>query len=159
MTDADHGPRPFVPDGFVPPAGLDRPAFRLRPLGPEHNASDHAAWTSSIEHIRATPGFPDGDWPHPMTLEENRRDLERHAADFGARTGFTYTVLAPDDADPPTVIGCLYIYPGEGDSASVQSWVRAADADLDGELAATVVAWLAEAWPFERPDYVGRNPA
>ena len=111
MADTNPASGPFVPPGLVPPAGLDHPAFRLRPLGPEHNASDDAAWTSSMEHIRATPGFPDGSWPHPMTLEENRRDLERHAADFAARTGFTYTVLAPDDADPPTVIGCLYIDP------------------------------------------------
>ena len=158
MTDPDHRPRPFVPAGFVPPAGVDHPAFRLRPLGPEHNESDYAAWSSSMEHIRSTPGFPDGDWPHPMTLEENRGDLERHAADFEARRGFTYTVLAPDDADPPTVIGCLYIYPGKGVSASVQSWVRAADAELDGVLAEAVARWLAEAWPFEQPDYVGRNP-
>jgi hypothetical protein len=157
MTDAEPAPPGFVPPGFVPPDGLDHPGFRLRPRGPEHNASDYAAWTSSIDHIRSTPGFPDGDWPHPMTLEENRGDLVRHAADFEARRGFTYTVLAPDDADPPTVIGCLYIYPGKGVSASVQSWVRAADAALDGVLAAAVSAWLAGAWPFERPDYVGRD--
>ncbi len=25
-----------------------------------------------------------------MTLDENRADLERHAADFAARRGFTY---------------------------------------------------------------------
>ena len=42
--------------------------LRLSPLGPEHNASDYAAWTSSIDHIRATPGFPDGSWPHPMPV-------------------------------------------------------------------------------------------
>lgn len=158
MTDADAAPPPFVPDGFVPPAGLDHPRFRLRPLGPEHNASDYEAWTSSIEHIRSTPGFPDGDWPHPMTLEENRGDLVRHAADFASRRGFTYTVLAPDDADPPTVIGCLYIYPRKDGSTSVQSWVRAADAALDRVLAEAVTAWLAAAWPFERPDYEGRTP-
>ena len=93
-----------------------------------------------------------------MTLEEHRGDLVRPAAAFEARRGFTYTVLAPDDADPPTVIGCLYIYPGKGVSASVQSWVRAADAELDGVLAEAVARWLAEAWPFEQPDYVGRNP-
>lgn len=158
MTDADGAPRPFVPDGFVPPVGLDHHAFRLRPLGPEHTASDYAAWTSSMEHIAATPGFAGLGWPHPMTIEENRGDLERHAADFEARAGFTYTVLAPDGANPPTVIGCLYIYPGDGVSARVRSWVRVADAQLDVVLASAVTDWLAEAWPFERPDYVGRNP-
>ena len=99
----------FVPAGFVAPVALDDTRFRLRPLGPEHNAADYAAWTSSMDHIRATPGFEDWGWPQPMTLDENRRDLERHASDFVDRTGFTYTVLAPAD---DTVIGCVYIYPG-----------------------------------------------
>ncbi len=33
-------------------------------------------------------------WPHQMGLAENLRDLERHAQDFIARRGFTYTVLS-----------------------------------------------------------------
>ncbi len=39
---------PFVDPLFVPPEGLDTPDFRLRPLGPAHNVSDYAAWSSSI---------------------------------------------------------------------------------------------------------------
>ena len=53
----------FVPAGFEPPAGLTTDRFVLEPLGPQHNESDLAAWTSSIDHIRATPGYPDGQWP------------------------------------------------------------------------------------------------
>jgi hypothetical protein len=137
----------FVPDDFEPPQALDRPSFRLRPLGPEHNASDYAAWTSSMAHIAATPGFDRG-WPHPMTLDENRADLERHAADFAARRGFTYTVLAPDRDE---VIGCVYIYPDTTlGGAHVTSWVRASDADLDRPLHDAVAAWLASDWPFPR---------
>ena len=83
----------FVPDDFEPPRSLVTPDFVLEPLGPQHNESDYAAWSSSIAHIRATPGFADGSWPHEMTLEENLGDLERHARDFESRTGFTYTVL------------------------------------------------------------------
>src|SRR5690554_8048191 len=81
--------RPFVPGDFDPPTALRGEGFRLEPLGPQHNESDHAAWTSSIEHIRATPGYPDGRWPPlgGMTLEENLADLERHAADFTAKIG------------------------------------------------------------------------
>ena len=41
-----------------PPTSLDAAQFRLQPFGPQHNQADHAAWTSSIEHIRATPGSP-----------------------------------------------------------------------------------------------------
>ena len=74
----------FVPVGFDPPTSLATNQFRLEPLGPQHNRADHAAWMSSIEHIRSTPGFPDGNWPPRtgMTLEENLSDLRRHADDF-----------------------------------------------------------------------------
>jgi RimJ/RimL family protein N-acetyltransferase len=142
----------FVPDTFQPPLELAADDFLLEPLGPEHNEDDHEAWSSSIEHIRATPGFLDGRWPHAMTLEENRADLERHARDFAARSGFTYTVLDPSDRD---VIGCVYIYPDRDgdDDAAVTSWVRATHADSDAALRQLVSAWLAEAWPFERISY------
>ena len=72
----------FVPDDFRPPLELVADDFLLEPLGPQHNEADHAAWSSSIEHIRATPGYPDGRWPREMSLEENRADLERHARDL-----------------------------------------------------------------------------
>ena len=146
----------FVPDDFQPPRSLAADQFLLEPLGPEHNEPDYAAWSSSIEHIRATPGYPDGRWPRQMTLEENRADLERHARDFAARSGFTYTVLDPSDGD---VIGCVYIYPdekGDGDVV-VMSWVRATHAGLDGALRELVSRWLAEAWPFERISYAGAS--
>lgn len=154
----DHpGMAPFVPGSFVPPAGLDHAAFRLRPLGPEHNESDYAAWSSSIDHIRATPGFEGLSWPHPMTLDENLRDLVRHADDFSGRRGFTYTVLSGPD-DDATVIGCVYIYPSEeaGFDSQVRSWVRTADAHLDPVLYRAIARWLEEAWPFERVDYTVR---
>lgn len=153
MTDAPD--KAFVPDEFTPPAGLDHDAFRLRPLGPQHNESDYAAWTSSIEHILATPGYDGSRWPHPMTLDENTADLTRHADEFVAREAFTYTVLAPETE---TVIGCLYIYPGDhpGVDAKVRSWVRAADADLDPVLYRAVTDWLVASWPFERVDYAVR---
>ena len=48
----------FVPDDFVVPVTLEGPGFRLDPLGPEHNERDHAAWMSSIEHIRSHTRFP-----------------------------------------------------------------------------------------------------
>jgi hypothetical protein len=46
----------FAPERFEPPAGLATERFVLEALGPQHNQSDHEAWSSSIEHIRATPG-------------------------------------------------------------------------------------------------------
>ena len=156
---------PFVPGDFIPPPGLVTPDAVLEPLGSEHNERDYAAWTSSMEHIHATPGFQDGDddgptpdggrWPRPMTLEENLGDLVRHAADFAARRGFTYTVLDPSSHD---VVGCLYIYPSRDGvhDATVESWVRASRADLDPVLWRTVSTWLAAAWPFTNPRYAAR---
>ena len=147
----------FVPAEFEPPRELALPEFHLVPLGVEHNASDHAAWTSSIPHIRATPGFEGSDWPplEGMSLAANRGDLEGHARDFADRTGFTFTVLAPGTED---VIGCLYIYPAkDGDhDAQVRSWVRADVAELDAPLHAAVSRWLAERWPFRRVRYADR---
>lgn len=135
--------------------GLDHERFRLRPLAVEHNPSDHVAWSSSIDHIRATPGYAGLSWPQPMTLAENQVDLERHASDFHERIGFTFTVLAPD---LDTVIGCVYIYPSERTDcdARVRSWVRAQDADLDPVLHSAVERWLADAWPFRRVESAPR---
>ncbi len=108
---------------------------------------------SSIDHIRATPGFAGRDWPPTggMTLPDNLRDLQSHAADFAARTGFTFTVIEPGTG---AVVGCVYLYPARdnGYDADVRSWV---DADLDGALRDAVRTWLAERWPFRRVAYSG----
>ena len=86
----------FVPAGFDPPTLLTVGELRLEPLGSEHNELDYAAWTSSIDHIRRSPGYGKGrNWPREMSLGENRADLERHARDFLNRAGFTFTVLNP----------------------------------------------------------------
>jgi hypothetical protein len=151
-------PEAFVPLGFAPPTSLVTDRFRLEPLGPRHNDADHAAWTSSIEHIRATPGYPDGDWPPSdgMSLEANLSDLLRHAADFAAGKGFTFTVLDPADSD--VVIGCVYLYPSTSAThdVTVRSWVRADRAELDVPLADAVAEWIASEWPWGRLDRCGR---
>lgn len=147
----------FVPPDFRPPLSLSTEQFHLEPLGPQHNAADHAAWTSSIQHIRATPGYGDRRWPPPggMTLEENLSDLQGHADDFVQRTGFTFTVLDPARED---VIGCVYLYPPASEQwdVTVRSWVRADSAHLDGPLADAVARWIAADWPWKRVDRCGR---
>jgi RimJ/RimL family protein N-acetyltransferase len=145
----------LVPSGFVVPLRLETPQFRLEPLGPEHNEADYRAWSSSQEHIHATPGWEESSWPRDMTLEENRADLQRHADDFENRSGFTYTVLDPGG----DVVGCVYIYPapdGQHD-ARVLSWVRASRAELDAPVWQAVSDWLATEWPFENVDYAPRS--
>ncbi len=153
----------WVPPGFAPPTPLAAGEFALAPLGPEHNRSDHAAWASSITHIRATPGFRpdlwDGDpWPVPMSLEDNRADLVRHRAEFDRGEAFAYTVLDPAAGD---VIGCVYVEPDPSGAAEARarSWVRADHAALDGPLFATVDAWLRSDWPLRSVRWPGREAA
>ncbi len=146
-----------VPDDFAAPRELVADRFRLEPLGPQHNARDHAAWMSSIEHIRSTPGFEGWGWPPEagMSLADNLADLRRHADDFARRAGFTYSVIGvPGDE----VIGCVYIYPARDDDAAVQvrSWTRADRAELDRPLYEAVSAWLATDWPLSDVRYAPR---
>ncbi len=145
---------PFVPDPFQVPHGFRGAGFRLEPLGPEHNERDYGAWTSSIDHIKATPGFEESDWPHPMSIEANLSDLVGHANDFTARTGFTYSILDGDE-----VIGCVYIYPSsdEAHDAKVSSWVRVSRAEMDAPVWRALAAWLASDWPFDSVDYTPRS--
>jgi hypothetical protein len=149
-------PRPLVPADFAVPPGLATELFVLEPLGVKHNESDYAAWTSSIGHIKATPGFGGRTWPDAsLSLKDNASDLAAHATEFADRTGFAYTVLDPGTAE---VIGCLYIRPPvrDGYDADVRSWTRADRADLDKPLHDAVSEWLSAAWPFELPDYAAR---
>lgn len=145
-------PDTLVPADFDPPLTFEGPGFRLEPLGPEHNERDYEAWTSSMEHIRATPGAF-ATWPHEMTLEENLGDLVEHAREFVDRVGFTYSILEGDE-----VIGCLYIYPdrdGEFD-AHARSWVRESRSEMDAVVWASVSDWLRRDWPFRDFRYAAR---
>jgi hypothetical protein len=146
---------PFVPDDFVVPRELATGAFRLEPLGPQHNEGDYRAWMSSIDHIRSTPGMEGRSWPRPeMTLADNLKDLQGHASDFANRKGFTYTVLTSDSDE---IVGCVYIYPRKGEpGARILSWVRADRADLDAPLYEAVSEWLRTAWPFTSVTYAPR---
>ena len=147
----------FVPLSFEVPDAYAWSEFHLEPLGEKHNDRDHAAWMSSIDHIRSTPGFDEQeepDWPVAMTLEANLEDLVRHAKDFEERRAFTYSILDGDD-----VIGCIYIYPGRrpGHDAVVSSWVRESRDELDAAVWEALSTWIDEEWPFSNPHYAPRG--
>ncbi|MGZ9931641.1 N-acetyltransferase [Streptomyces sp. NC-S4] len=162
-----HDQQPFVPADFAVPRTLVADGFRLEPLGAEHNERDLAAWTGSIAHIRATPGFVGRGWPPVagMTAEENLADLVRHAREFEERVAFAYSLLEGEgegegDGGGGEVIGCLYVHgsreaPGR---VAVSHWVRADRAALDARVHERITRWLHEAWPFDagRIDYAPR---
>src|SRR3954462_6128293 len=114
--------RPLVEDSFAVPDSFVADGFRFELLGPQHNAADHAAWMSSIEHIRSTPGFDRG-WPPAagMTLAENLADLESHAERSARRVDFAYSVIEITTGD---VIGCVYFKPASTEIGEVKasSW-------------------------------------
>jgi hypothetical protein len=161
----------FVPEGFEPPTRLDLPDLGvvLEPLGPQHCDGDYAAWSSSMRHIHASPGWAGSSWPREMTWQRNHDDLVRHRADFDAGTGFTYTVLYAATAE---VVGCVYLYPphaasgggfedvppGEPGAVDLRCWVRADRAEQDAPLAEAVLAWVDAAWPFTEVRAPGRRP-
>jgi len=145
---------PFVPPSFNVPVSFDGPGFRLEPLGEQHNERDYDAWTSSLEHIRSTPGFgEERGWPTPMSLAANRTDLVAHDRDFAVRTGFTYSILDGDE-----IIGCVYIYPSKTAEfdADVSSWVRESRAEMDEVVYLALTEWFRDVWPFANPSYAPR---
>ena len=89
-----------MPDDFDPPRELELPEFHLAPLGAQHNESDHAAWTSSIAHIRATPGFESWGWPpvEGMSLDANSDSVYWYEGD-----GEITDVIEDAEADGPIV--------------------------------------------------------
>jgi len=145
--------RRLVEESFAVPEVFVADGLRLELLGPQHNEADHAAWMSSIEHIRSTPGFDRG-WPPAggMTLAENLADLESHAERSARRVDFAYSVI---EVATGGVVGCVYFTPSPTAEGEVKaaSWVCAARAELDGPLTDVVGAWLLEAWPFEAVRY------
>jgi hypothetical protein len=146
----------FVPAQFDPPPPPHGAGFVLVPLRVAHNEGDLDAWSSSVDHIHATPGFAGHPWPdEPMTLARNEGDLAEHEKDFAHRRGFTYSVVS-DVGDE--VIGCVYIYPSakDGVGADVRSWVRATRSELDAPVYQTVIEWLRADWPFTSFDYAPR---
>lgn len=148
---------PFVPDEFKVPEGNRTDLFVIEPLQERHNKSDYEAWTSSREHIKATPGFiGDELWvDEDFSLEDNAASIAKHSKDFEKRAEFNYAVVDPGTGE---VIGSVYIRPSsrDGYDADVRSWVRADRAGLDKPLHDRVTRWLADAWPFRKPDYAER---
>jgi len=83
--------QPFVPSDFVVPRALAADGFRLEPLGPQHNDADHAAWTSSIEHIRATPGMLHDRTPPDTMPEQLRENLREQRPPVAAWVAFVHS--------------------------------------------------------------------
>jgi hypothetical protein len=146
----------FVPPDFDVPSVFETDRFRLRMLSVEDAEKDCEAVVESRELLHSMFG---SGWPgEGFTLEENRRDLERHQQEFLDRKAFAYTVVSLDES---RVLGCVYINPPRliDVDADVVMWVRQSEFDkgLDPILFQGVRTWIESAWPFDTVAYPGRE--
>ncbi|MFI6585534.1 N-acetyltransferase [Embleya sp. NPDC050493] len=149
----------WLPADFVHPVRVALPGqHHLRPISGADTELDYPAVMGSRERLWSIYGEAWG-WPvATMTVEQDRADLVRHADEIAAHKSFNYALF--DDAGT-ALLGCVYIDPPEkiGADAEISWWVvdDRVGTELEQALDALVPQWIAEAWPFERPRYVGRD--
>lgn len=150
----------WLPDDFTHPTivPLGDEGHHLRPIHPDDTELDMIAVMGSQARLWSIYGEAWG-WPTTtMTAEADREDLARHAQEMETHESFNYALF---DADETALLGCLYIDPPEkpGADAEISWWVvdSLAGSELERQLDAYVPAWIAAAWPLERPRYVGRD--
>ena len=150
----------FFPPNTTAPEDTRTDHLLLRPLTVGHVELDYDAVMASRAQLNR---WSQTTWPTPaFTLAENRADLERHQREHGEGVAFTYTVLDPTES---RCLGCVYItpipktaahlYPKDGYGASVGFWVRSDElgSGMESHLLATLRAWFAAEWPFDRVIY------
>lgn len=150
-------PRKLVPDSFLVPESVEAAGFRLVPLSPALLAKDYEAYMSSVEHLKGHLQ-PGSTWPEGTTLEDALIDLCWVEQERRYRSSFAYAAMTPDESQE---LGCVYVYPTPkaGFEAEVNLWVRksAYEKGLDAELYRFAKRWVAEAWPFKRVAFPGRE--
>jgi 4-amino-4-deoxy-L-arabinose transferase-like glycosyltransferase len=132
--------------------------YHLRPIRAADVDLDYPAVMGSQPRLWSIFG-PAWEWPSDsMTYQQDREDLACHEAEIAARESFNYALL--DDAETE-LLGCVYIDPPEkqGADADISWWVvdGQVGTGLERALDALVPRWIAAAWPFTHPRYVGRD--
>lgn len=150
----------WLPQDFSHPLHVPLPGggFHLRPIAGADTDLDYPAVMGSRDRLWSIYGEAWG-WPSAeMTYEEDRADLVRHANEMETHESFNYALF--DDAGT-ALLGCVYIDPPRkaGGDAEISWWVvdDRVGTELERALDALVPEWIAAAWPFERPCYVGRD--
>ncbi|WP_406374629.1 N-acetyltransferase [Streptomyces sp. NBC_00647] len=149
----------WLPTDFVHPSRVEVPGgCHLRPITGADAAVDYPTVMGSRERLWSIFGEAWG-WPSAtMTYEANLKDLERHEAEIAAHQSFNYVLF---DTAGTTEYGCVYIDPPEkaGADAEISWWVvdERVGTALERDLDLLVPRWIAEAWPFQRPRFIGRD--
>lgn len=148
----------WLPSDFEHPGLVQLPTgHHLRPIRESDAEIDYPTVMWSRDQLWAIFGAPWGWPPATMTFEEDRADLARHEREIRDHESFNYAVF---DAAESHLFGCVYVDPPErvGADADVCWWVvDDPEGLLDTTLSEFVPHWLATAWPFTRPRFVGRD--
>jgi hypothetical protein len=149
----------WLPAGFAHPVRVPvTDGYHLRPIAAADVDLDYPAVMGSRERLWSIFGDAWG-WPSAdLSHEEDRKDLARHEVEIAAHESFNYAMF--DDAET-ALLGCVYIDPPEktGADAEISWWVvdSKVGSSLEHALDALVPRWIAEAWPFDQPRYIGRD--
>jgi len=149
----------WLPDEFTHPTWVAvGDGYHLRPITASDAEVDYPAVMGSQPRLWSIFGEAWG-WPRAsMTYEEDAKDLARHEREIAAHQSFNYALL--DDAET-TLLGCVYIDPPEkrGADGEISWWVVDArvGSALERALDALVPQWIATAWPFTQPRYIGHD--
>jgi RimJ/RimL family protein N-acetyltransferase len=149
----------WLPAGFEHPERVELASgHHLRPIREDDVAIDYPAVMGSRERLWEIFGEPWGWPPETMTYEQDQADLARHEREIRDHESFNYAVL---DAEESRLLGCVYIDPAEraGADADICWWVVDEEVGLalDAALSVFVARWLADAWPFSAPRFIGRD--
>ena len=149
----------WLPGDFVHPLSVAVPGgHHLRPIAGSDTDLDYPAVMGSRDRLWSIFGEAWSWPPATMTYQQDLDDLLRHEAEIAAHMSFNYALF--DDAET-ALLGCVYIDPPEkvGADAEISWWVvdDRAGTELERALDALVPQWIAEAWPFRQPRYLGRD--
>ena len=149
----------WLPADFVHPVRTPvGDGYHLRPIRAADVDVDFPAVMGSRARLWSIFGPPWGWPPADMTYEQDEADLARHEAEIAAHQSFNYALF---DAAETALLGCVYIDPPEkqGADAEISWWVvdERAGTDTERALDALVPQWIASAWPFRQPRYLGRD--
>jgi hypothetical protein len=148
---------PWLPADWQHPASARlATGHHLRPIRATDVDIDYVAVMGSRERLWSIYGQAWGWPPASMTLEQDREDLARHEAEIEAHESFNYALFDPAESE---LLGCVYVDPPakQGADAEISWWVVdwLVGSPVETELDAFVPQWIATAWPFQAPRFVG----
>lgn len=149
----------WLPESFVPPTRVELTSgHHLRPIRADDIDLDYPAVMGSRARLFSIFGRAWGWPPATLTYEEDLNELVRHAKEMTTLTSFNFAVF---DRDETALLGCVYVDPPEkaGADAEVSWWVVDSEVGgaLDRALVDEVPDWIASAWPFRAPRFVGTD--